>query len=138
MKTTILALLLATTPLLVMSQTPAEKEVLAAHDAYVEAARKGDTAPLAKLFADELQYSHSNAKLENKAEAIAAIGTGKPNFKMHEIKATVYGNTAVIRAKATSVNPKTGDIPLSILQTWVKKGGQWQMVQRQTTRLPQQ
>lgn len=138
MKHTMFTLLAAALPLAVFAQSSAEKEVLAAHEAYMKAARAGDTGPLAKLFADELLYSHSNAKLETKAEAIAAIATGKPNFKLHEQKVTVYGNTAVIRAKATSINPKTGDIPLSILQVWVKKGGQWQMVQRQTTRLPAQ
>jgi ketosteroid isomerase-like protein len=119
-----------------MSESTAEKEVMAAHEAYMVAARAGDTAPLAKLFADELQYSHSNAKLETKQEAIDAIKTGKPNFKLHEQKVTVYGNTATVRAKATSINPKTGDLTLSILQVWVKKGGQWQLAQRQTTRLP--
>jgi len=136
MKTLLLILLLTAMPTL--AQSAAEKEVLAAHEAYMVAARAGDTAPLEKLFADELLYSHSNAKLETKAEAIAAIKTGKPNFKLHEQKVTIYGNTAALRAKATSINPKTGDIPLSILQLWVKKGKQWQMVQRQTTRLPAQ
>ena len=136
MKHTILTLILAATPLLTPAQSGAEKEVLAAHEAYMKAARAGDTAPLAKLFADELQYSHSSATLETKEQAIAAIAKGKPNFELHEQKVTVYGNTAVLRAKATSINPTTGNIPLSVLQVWVKKSGHWQMVQRQTTRLP--
>ena len=50
----------------------AEDEVKAAHQAYVDAALKGDAAALDKLFADGLQYSHSNTLLENKAQAIAA------------------------------------------------------------------
>lgn len=135
MKTFLLTFVFAVAAL---GQSAAEKEVTAAHEAYMAAARAGDTAPLAKLFGDGLQYSHSNALLENKAEAIAAIAKGKPNFKVHEQSVVVHGNTATLRAKATSINPKNGDIPLSILQVWVKKGGQWQMVQRQTTRLPQQ
>jgi hypothetical protein len=29
-----------------------------------------------------------------------------------------------------------GDIPLTILQVWVKNGKDWQMMERQTTRIP--
>ena len=134
MKTFFLTLVLAGA---VLGQPAAEKEVMAAHEAYMVAARAGDTAPLAKLFGDDLQYSHSNGKLETKAEAIAAIATGKPNFKLHEQSVVVHGNLATVRAKITSINPKTGDLVLTVLQVWAKKGGKWQMVQRQTTRLPQ-
>lgn len=133
MKTFLLIFVLAAA---VLGQSPAEKELMAAHEAYMVAARAGDSAPLEKLFGEGLQYSHSNGKLENKREAIDAIAKGKPNFKLHEQSVVVHGNTATVRAKITSINPKTGDLVLTVLQVWAKKGGQWQMVQRQTTRLP--
>jgi len=134
MKTFLLSLVLAVA---MFSQTAAEKAVLAVHEEFLTAARAGDTAALGKLLGEELVYSHSNGTtVETKEQAIAAMAKGKPNFQVHEQKVHVYGNTATLRARATSVNPKTGNIHLTILQVWVKKGGQWQMVQRQTTRLP--
>lgn len=113
----------------------AEQEVRAAHDAFLKAAKEGDAAGLNKVFADGLQYSHSSGKLETKKEAVDALAKNKGNFDLHEQSVMVFGKTATIRAKMTSHNP-TGDIKLSVLLVWVKNGNQWQMVQRQTTRLP--
>lgn len=113
----------------------AEDEVKAAHQAYVDAALKGDAAALDKLFADGLQYSHSNTLLENKAQAIAALVKSKGRFEVHEQTVHVYGKTATIRARVTAHNAN-GQTPLTMLQVWVKNGKQWQMVERHTTRIP--
>jgi len=112
-----------------------EAAVRAAHDRFLTAAKAGDGAALEKIFADGLQYSHSSAKMETKQEAIAALVKSKGNFEVHSQTIHVYGNTATIRAKVTA-HGATGDIPLSMLQVWVKKGKDWQMVERQTTRIP--
>jgi hypothetical protein len=101
----------------------------------VAAAKAGDAAALGKIFADGLQYSHSNTLLETKAQAIAALVKSKGNFEVHEQTVHVYGKAATIRAKVTAHNA-AGDIPLTILQVWVKNGKDWQMMERQTTRIP--
>ena len=119
------------------AETAAEAEVRAAHDAFLKAAKAGDAAALAKVFADGLQYSHSNAKLESKKEAIDALVKSPGNFEVHSQTIHVYGNTATIRAKMTA-HAAAGDIHLAMLQVWIKNGKQWQMVERHTTRLPAQ
>ena len=111
-----------------------EAAVKAAHDTFLKAAKAGDGAALGKVLADGLQYSHSSAKVETKAEAIAALVKSKGNFEIHEQTIHVYGSAATIRAKMTAHNA-TGDIPLTMLQVWVKNGNQWQMVERHTTRI---
>jgi ketosteroid isomerase-like protein len=111
-----------------------EEEVKAAHAEFVKAAKAGDEATLKKLFADELQYSHSNALLEDKATAIAALLKKPPTFIVHQQAVKVYGKTATVRAKVTSV--ASPNIEMTVLLVWVKTGKQWQLVQRQTTRLP--
>jgi len=128
-------LLVLTLGLAAFSQSADEAAVRAAHQAYINAAKAGDAAGLSKLFAENLQYSHSNTNLENKAEAIAALVKGKSNFEVHEQKVKVFGSAATIRAKVTAHNA-TGDIPLTILLVWVKNGGAWQLTERQTTRIP--
>lgn len=120
---------------LVYADTAAEAEVKAAHDAFLAAAKAGDGAALEKILAEGLQYSHSSGKLETKKEAIAALVKTKGNFEVHSQVIHVYGKTATIRAKLTS-HGANGDIPLTMLQVWVKNGKNWQMVERHTTRVP--
>lgn len=119
------------------AETADEAAVRAAHEAFVKAAKAGDGATLNKLLADGVQYSHSNTKLENKQEAVAALVKSKGNFEVHSQTIHVYGKAATIRAKVTARNP-AGDIPLTMLQVWVKNGNQWQMIERHTTRIPAQ
>jgi ketosteroid isomerase-like protein len=119
------------------AETADEAAVRAAHDNFVKAAKEGDRAALGKIFADGLQYSHSNTKLENKQEAIDGLVKSKGNFEVHSQKIHVYGKVATIRARVTA-HGGTGDTPLTMLQVWVKNGNNWQMVERHTTRIPAQ
>lgn len=136
-------LILATTFVLGLSsvalaETADEAAVRMAHATFLKAAKVGDEATLNKLLADGLQYSHSTAKLENKQEAIAALVKAKGDFEIHSQTIHVYGNAATIRAKVTSHGGPNGDIPLTMLMVWVKNGGNWQLMERHTTRIPAQ
>ena len=122
---------------LALAQPAEEAAVKAAHDAYLKAAKAGDRAALEKLFGPVLQYSHSTAKLENRKEAIDAMVASPVNFEIHSQTIRVFGNAATLRAKATA-NSATGVTPLTILMVWVKNGKDWQLVERQTTRIPAQ
>ncbi|HEU0120934.1 MAG TPA: nuclear transport factor 2 family protein [Bryobacteraceae bacterium] len=135
MKTLLFTTLLVGLSMATYAETADEAAVRAAHEAYVTAAKAGDGATLGKLFADGLQYSHSNTLLESKEQAIAALVKSKSFFEVHSQTIHVYGKAATIRAKVTAHGP-TGDTPLTILQVWVKNGKQWQMTERQTTRIP--
>src|ERR1700742_3296533 len=68
MKTAIAVLLLFCS--LMFAGGNSEKDVLAAIDAWKEAALKGDAAALGKLYHDALAYTHSNAMTQNKTVAI--------------------------------------------------------------------
>jgi hypothetical protein len=57
--------------------TKGDKEVLAAMDAFKEAMTHKDGAALGKLLADDLTYVHSAGQLQNKAEVIQSIVSGK-------------------------------------------------------------
>jgi ketosteroid isomerase-like protein len=137
MKTLFFAALMLGLSMSGFAETADEAAVRAAHEAFVKAAKAGDGAALGKIFADGLQYSHSNTKLENKQEAIDALVKSKGNFEVHSQTIHVYGKTATIRAKVTA-HGATGDTPLTMLQVWVKNGNNWQMVERHTTRIPAQ
>ena len=113
-----------------------DKEVLAALDSYKSAMLKRDAAALDKIFHKDLTYSHSNGKLESKAEAIAAATTGTNITELMEfsdLKTRVYGNTALIRGD-TRIKSNTNDLKLSVLYVWMKGSQGWQLVARQSTR----
>ena len=117
-----------------------EQAVRAAVQQFNDAARKGDEATLNKLLSADLIYTHSSAKLENKAECVAALVTGKPNFQMAgDYHVNLYGNTAVVHGKMIAnvmQNGAPAKLDLDLLQVWVKSGKAWQMVARHTTRMP--
>jgi hypothetical protein len=97
------------------------------------AAKAGDAAALDALLADELTFGHSSAKFENKTECIAALVKSKPTYTHRDVKIRVYGNTALVDLNM-HIEPQGFDI--AVLQVWVKKGKNWQMVARHSTRLP--
>ena len=84
------------------AETSDEAAVKAAHDRFLSAAKAGDAAALDKVLAAGLQYSHSNAKMETKKEAIDALVKTPGNFEVHSQTIHVYGKTATLRAKMTA------------------------------------
>ena len=97
------------------------------------AAKAGDAAALNSILADELTFGHSSAKFENKAECVAALVKTKPTYTHRDVKVRVYGNTALVDMNM-HIEPQGFDI--AVLQVWVKKGKDWLMVARHSTRLP--
>lgn len=96
------------------------------------AAKAGDSTVLNALFADDLTYGHSSAKFETKTEAVAALVKTKPTYTHKDIKVRVYGNTATAHMH---INVQPINVNVAVLQVWVKKGSNWQMVARHATRL---
>ena len=117
-----------------------EKAVRDAVAKFNAAAMKGDEATLKAIIGDGLVYTHSNAKLENKAECIAALVKGKPNFEMMPHSTVqVYGNSAVVHGHMTAHNMADGkptETKLDLLMVWVKTAKGWSLVARHTAKLP--
>jgi hypothetical protein len=122
---------------LALAQSSDEAAVKAAHDAYIKASKAGDKAALSKLFHANLQYSHSNAKLENRQQAIDALVASPVNFQVQSQTVHVYGKAATIRDKVVATSA-TGVTPMFMLTVWAQNGKDWQLVERITTRIPEQ
>ena len=123
---------------MLMAGPKGDQAVRDAMASYAQAMLKSDTAALGKLFGDKIMYSHSNAKLENKAEAIAAVGKDKyAAFDFSDMNVESHGKMAVVRCNVlvkNSTNP--AGLKLSVLHVWEKSPAGWQMVARQSTRYP--
>ena len=128
--------LLADTP-----EAKSEKEVLAAMNAWKQAMLMRDRAALEVLYAPGLIYVHSSGKQENKAEAIEAAVAGKDRYEaidLEDLSVSVYGNTALVKAKVTlriNNGTATNTLSLDVLHVWIKMPAGWQMAARHATRL---
>jgi len=115
-----------------------DKEVLAAMDAFKDAMTHKDGATLGKLLADDLTYVHSAGQLQNKAEVIQSITSGKTIVERMDYSDTVvrfYGKTALVRGRVDLYHSSTNIVHMNVLHVWVKSPQGWQMVARQATRL---
>jgi ketosteroid isomerase-like protein len=105
------------------------------------AAVKGDVATLEKQTADDYTFINLYGQMSDKSQMVNAFKTGQTKLTSDEVsdmKVRVYGNTAVITGKVDVAGTMAGkDTKAQIMFTrvYVKKGGQWQSVAFQQTRV---
>lgn len=122
-----------------------EKAVMATLEAMAQATIHKDVATLDRIYHPDLTYSHSSAMLQTKAEVLkAAAGPGvTESMTFHDANIRIYGNVALVRCRTELRNGQPGkplvDNHLNILWVLVRGAGPqgWQIVARQTTRLPE-
>jgi hypothetical protein len=95
------------------------------------------------LCAAELNYSHSDAHVEDKATFIKNATAGTSKFVSLEYKdptIRVVGDTAIVRfhwtgESETIPDRKKSSTNLHILMIWQKQGGDWRLLARASTKL---
>ena len=108
----------------------------------MEAMARKDVATLNELISDDLVYTHSTARLDTKGSLIGAMESGRTVYTAvvpSDVKAQDYGDTVVLTGTARiSVNSGGNAMNFGVRFTdvYVNKGGSWQMVAWQSTRLP--
>lgn len=121
------------------TQTGKESAVSTAVEALREAMVAGDKSALEKLAMDELSYGHSSGRLENKAEFIATLTSGKAGFSAIELSeqtVNVVDKIALVRHVFVGTRRREGDkMKLSILTVWLQQPEQWKMLARQAAKL---
>jgi ketosteroid isomerase-like protein len=101
-----------------------------------------DIATLNALLSDDLVYTHSTARLDTKQSLIGAMESGKTVYTAVEpsdVKAQDLGNAVVLTGAArigVTANGNPVSFRVRFTDVYVNKGGQWQMVAWQSTRLP--
>jgi ketosteroid isomerase-like protein len=131
-------------PLAAAAPDPAaERAVLAAERAWVEAMVQADAAALAQLLSGDLVYSHSSGRTETKAEVLQVIGSRSTRYEsivFRDTKLRQYGDVMIVTEKAALRTTQSGALDLYVTHVWVKGQGAegkeaWRMVSRQATRL---
>ncbi len=121
------------------TQTGRESAVSAAVEALRKAMIAADKPTLEKLAAAELSYGHSSGRLENKAEFVEALTSGKSGFSAIELNdqtVNVVDKIALVRHVFNGTRRKEGDkVKLSILTVWMQQQEQWKLLARQAAKL---
>ncbi|MBV8888034.1 MAG: nuclear transport factor 2 family protein [Alphaproteobacteria bacterium] len=101
-----------------------------------------DVAALNELISDDLVYTHSSARLDTKQSLIGAMQSGATVYTAVEpsdVKAQDFGDAVVLTGVARiSVNSggRPNSFGVRFTDVYANKGGRWQMVAWQSTRLP--
>lgn len=114
------------------------EEILTAEARWIDAIRSGDFAALEKILSDDLVYTHSSGVVETKKEFIGNLHTDVQTVEYSDQKIQLFGNTAVLTAQARITGGTKGqsyDNRVRIIHVWANKGGGWQLVADQSTRL---
>jgi ketosteroid isomerase-like protein len=111
-------------------------------EAFRVAQAAGNAEGLATLCADDLSYSHSNAKVDTKASLLD--GTAKANYKWTSLEykdptIRVVGPAAIVRftfvGEQEFNDGKKTPQNLHILMNWQKQGGDWKLLSRAATKI---
>ena len=103
---------------------------------------QSDAATLNMLLSDDLVYTHSSARQDTKQSLIAAMESGKTVYTSvvpSEVKAQDCGDAVVLTGVArisVNSNGKPNSFGVRFTDVYANKGGRWQMVTWQSTRLP--
>jgi ketosteroid isomerase-like protein len=110
--------------------------------AWAAAVTKSDTAALGRLLADDLVYTHSTGAVDTKKVYIDSIKSGVQKYitvEHQDPKVQMAGDAAVLTSGLkmhTEREGKPQTAQFRLIHVWAKKGGHWQMLAHQTTRLP--
>jgi len=99
---------------------------------------------LTDIAADNLTYTHSGGKTQNKAEFVESIASGKSVFvtlQFTDVRIKVTGDTAIVTHKLVADTNDRGKGPakvnLGVMLVFQKQGdGQWKLLARQACKLP--
>jgi hypothetical protein len=124
------------------NSTNKEKKLLKRVDALHKAIfYKADSLTLERLVHEEVTYGHSNGAIDDKSVMISKVlasPTTYKNITQEKLSVSFIKNSAIVRIilRATSLeNGKESPLDLSILQVWMKKSGNWQIVARQAVKV---
>jgi ketosteroid isomerase-like protein len=123
----------------------AEDELLKTEIRRFEAMTQNDFEALEQILGDDLIYTHSSAKVDNKRQYINDLKAGVVRYntiKPDEVKVRMYsnGNMGIITGKAMveiTQNDKQTTINLRYTDVYAKRKGKWQMISWQATRMPE-
>jgi ketosteroid isomerase-like protein len=124
---------------------PSEQELITLENDWSQAAVKRDGTALQRFYADEYIFTDEDGVISNKAKEMANITSGEfrlTSFKFEDLKVHLYSDVAVVTGQNTikgmwaAINSDVSG-PYRFTDVFVKRGGRWQCVASQSSRIAQ-
>jgi len=117
-------------------------------DDFLAGASVNDVEAHDRFWADDLLYTGSSGRRVGKAEILKEVrsapppkpGDPKTTYSAEDVRIQQYGTTAIVafRLVATTVHGDTTDVAKYLNSgTFLERGGRWQVVCWQATKLPE-
>lgn len=117
-------------------------EILALEEQRYAAMTANDLDALARMFHDELVYTHSSAVVDDKASYLEALRSGKTRYrsaKRFEERVRFAGDTALVTGRAemeAEINGAPKSLRLRYLNVWTKTPAGWKFLAWHSCSLP--
>lgn len=124
------------------AQSKKESEVAEAVEIFVKGIIDADKNLFENIISDDVVYSHSSGKLQDKEAFIEGIISGQPlvyqSITISDQLIKIVGKTAIVRhnfSSQTMNNSLSGNLNLGVMQIWRKQQGRWKLIARQAYRI---
>ena len=117
-------------------------EVRALDQKRIRAMINKDIGALDQILADDLVYTHPDAKKDNKASLIDALLSGAASYRQIDVDETDvrdFGDAVVLIGKADMIISEYGErrtFGVRFTTVYARRGGRWQMAVGQSTKSP--
>jgi ketosteroid isomerase-like protein len=104
---------------------------------------KQDKAALESMTLPQLTYSHSDGRIEDRAQFIKGVMDRKATVKSleyPELTVAVAGDTAIVRhlwVSESELDGKTTNTRIGVMQVYKKQDGGWKLLARSSYRFPE-
>ena len=104
---------------------------------------KQDKAALESMTLPQLTYSHSDGRIEDKAQFIKGVMDRKATVKSleyPELTVAVAGDTAIVRhlwVSESELDGKVTNTRIGVMQVYKKQDGGWKLLARSSYRFPE-
>lgn len=118
-----------------------QREVLAAHNERVRALVAADIPALDRIIGDDVIYISPTGNVQTKAQIVSDLKSGLLKVSTadsDDVKVRIYGDAAVVTYRSASKffdNGQQINGALRATSTYIKRGGRWQLVSHQLTRV---
>jgi ketosteroid isomerase-like protein len=109
----------------------------------MDAMCRQDVGALGTILADDLIYTHSSARMDTKTSLIENMQAGSTVYQSidtSDVVAQDLGDAVVVTGVAritVSSNGNPNSFGVRFIDVYANRGGQWQMVTWQSTKLPE-
>jgi ketosteroid isomerase-like protein len=137
-----LLLLFSLAPLLLRGADDAREAVLAADAARVDAMIRNDAAAVAASLSDTVRYGHSDGRLQNKDQLLAALASNRIQYQsVHYLEREVHavGEARAVTGVAAfrvTAEGRPLEFTLRFLAVYTFEDGAWRLGAYQSTPLP--